>query len=91
MPLNTLNISCGDKFEFQNLTFDHILPKSRGGPTSWENIVSCCDSCNSKKADKTPTEAKMPLLSRPKEPNTLSMMVNKIKKADSSVFKNWLI
>lgn len=59
---------CGKKFESEELTLDHVFPKSRGGATSWENIVTCCKHCNSKKADRTPAEANMPLLSKPDKP-----------------------
>ena len=48
------------------LTLDHILPESRGGPWTWDNLVSCCRACNLKKGDRTPEEAEMPLLHIPK-------------------------
>lgn len=60
---------CGRKFSYGELTLDHIYPKSRGGRTTWENIVTCCKSCNQKKADMTPQEADMPLLSEPTVPD----------------------
>jgi 5-methylcytosine-specific restriction endonuclease McrA len=69
---------CGSKKE---LTIDHILPKSRGGKNSWSNLITCCLSCNLKKGDKTPEEAKMPLLFTPKIPSFLSN--------DSSIKKIW--
>ena len=47
------------------LTLDHVLPSSRGGGFIWENLVSCCKSCNVKKNDRTPEEAEMPLLKPP--------------------------
>lgn len=43
---------CGDKFSSRELTFDHVIPRSQGGQTSFDNIVSACISCNTKKADK---------------------------------------
>ena len=49
-------------------TIDHVLPQSRGGQTSWMNIVSCCRKCNEKKKDRTPEEAGMPLLFKPFTP-----------------------
>ena len=47
------------------LTLDHILPESRGGRFEWGNLISACKFCNSKKGDRTPEEAKMPLLHQP--------------------------
>lgn len=47
------------------LTLDHVLPASRGGPFSWDNLVSCCRRCNTQKNDRTPEEAEMPLLRQP--------------------------
>lgn len=51
-----------------DLTLDHVLPRSRGGPTSWENVVACCRSCNARKRDRTPEEARMLLRRRPIAP-----------------------
>ena len=53
---------CGDKLTSANLTIDHILPKSRGGLTSYNNCVVCCQLCNGKKANRTPEEAGLILL-----------------------------
>lgn len=59
---------CGNKFQYHELTMDHVVPKSRGGEKSWTNIVACCKRCNSKKGNKTPKEAKMPLIKKPTIP-----------------------
>ena len=59
---------CGEHFGPPELTFDHVLPRSRGGETSWTTIVTSCKPCNLVKGDRTPREAKMPLRNRPKEP-----------------------
>lgn len=59
---------CGEKFSAEELTLDHVFPKSRGGENSWENLVTCCKHCNSKKADRTPKEAGMVLLNKPEKP-----------------------
>lgn len=48
------------------LELDHIIPRSRGGPNSWENLVAACHACNNRKADRTPTEAGMKLARYPK-------------------------
>ena len=59
---------CGLRFAVSHLTFDHVFPRSRGGETSWTNIVTSCKDCNRTKGDKTPDEARMPLLKPPAEP-----------------------
>lgn len=61
---------CGDKHHPRDLTLDHIIPESRGGPWTWDNLVACCQGCNRKKADQTPEEAGMTLLHRPR-PSTV--------------------
>jgi 5-methylcytosine-specific restriction endonuclease McrA len=60
---------CGVKPGARALTIDHVQPRSRGGPTSWENCVAACAPCNRRKADKTPAEARMPLRVRPARPS----------------------
>lgn len=52
----------------RKLTLDHVIPRSRGGPHSWENVVSACSHCNHKKAGRTPKEAGMGLLRKPRMP-----------------------
>lgn len=59
---------CGRLFSFDNLTRDHIMPKSRGGLDVWTNIVSCCSKCNRFKGNKTPEEANLELLFLPYVP-----------------------
>jgi len=53
---------CGEKKPASELTLDHILPRSRGGDNSPVNIVTACVPCNNRKSDRTPAEARMPLL-----------------------------
>ena len=60
---------CGKTFKFDELTMDHVVPKSKGGTKTWENIVTSCSECNSKKRNRTPKEAQMPLIKRPHSPN----------------------
>jgi 5-methylcytosine-specific restriction endonuclease McrA len=59
---------CGDRFDRKDLNLDHVLPRDKGGQTTWENIVCSCIPCNSKKANRTPIQARMQLLKRPKRP-----------------------
>jgi 5-methylcytosine-specific restriction endonuclease McrA len=56
---------CKQTVSDRSLTIDHIIPKSRGGSSRWENLVTACKRCNSIKADRTPEEAGMLLLSKP--------------------------
>lgn len=60
---------CGVQPGSSQLTYDHVVPRSKGGKTVWENIVTCCISCNSRKADRTPVDAKMVLRVKPTKPN----------------------
>jgi len=62
---------CGKKLSPEELTYDHVIPKSKGGKTVWENIVTCCPSCNRKKGGRTPEEAGMRLLKKPTRPKWL--------------------
>lgn len=59
---------CGASFDQKELTYDHVIPRSRGGQTEWTNIVTCCPSCNLKKGGRTPEEAGMSLIRKPKAP-----------------------
>ncbi|MBL8172416.1 MAG: HNH endonuclease [Acidobacteria bacterium] len=56
---------CGKRGTAFDLTLDHILPRSRGGKTMAENLVTACQACNNRKGDRTPEEARMPLLMNP--------------------------
>ena len=60
---------CGLQHPTEDLTYDHVLPKSRGGKTEWENIVTCCIGCNRKKGGRTPNEARMNLVRKPTRPS----------------------
>lgn len=63
---NNRCVYCGVKHD---LTLDHVQPRSRGGKTVWTNLVTACKACNSRKGDRTPEEAKMPLPYRPFKPS----------------------
>ena len=58
---------CGH--ERGNLTVDHVIPRSKGGPSTWENIVACCAPCNRRKGDRLPKQAKMVPVKTPRAPN----------------------
>jgi 5-methylcytosine-specific restriction endonuclease McrA len=59
---------CGVKCTIAELTYDHVIPRSKGGHTTWDNIVSACYACNREKANRTPHEAGMKLLAVPARP-----------------------
>ena len=59
---------CGAKCTIDELTYDHVVPRSAGGKTTWENIVSACYTCNRRKANRTPAQAGMALRSTPARP-----------------------
>jgi 5-methylcytosine-specific restriction endonuclease McrA len=69
---------CGGKAE----TMDHVVPRSRGGAHSWENVVAACRRCNSKKKDKLPAEASLELRKKPgvpRGPATVSLELGKVR------------
>tara|TARA_R100000008_G_scaffold86676_1_gene80819 strand:- start:877 stop:1383 length:507 start_codon:yes stop_codon:yes gene_type:complete len=77
---------CGKHFPEAQLTLDHVTPKSRNGPKSWDNLVAACRKCNQKKGNRTPQESKMFPISKPRKPP--SMFFKTIAKGQ--VLKNWL-
>lgn len=64
---------CGSK---RDLTLDHVLPRSRGGKSSWANLTTACKKCNSFKGDRTPKEAEMSLMSEPFKPSYVMFVRN---------------
>ena len=59
---------CGRRYPEEELNLDHVVPRDRGGPTTWENIVCSCIPCNTRKSNRTPSEASMRLVRKPKRP-----------------------
>jgi len=59
---------CGKRMPTPELSLDHVLPRSQGGKTTWDNIVCCCIKCNVKKGGRTPEQANMHLITRPVKP-----------------------
>lgn len=64
---------CGDRKSMDELNYDHVLPRVRGGTTVWENIVTACYGCNDRKGSRTPDEAGMTLLRQPAKPSSLPL------------------
>lgn len=93
IPLTRRNLMYRDQYTCQycqrkeELTIDHVLPRSRGGIDSWENVVACCQRCNVKKGNMTPKEAKMELSKQPKAP--LGYSYFEITRLAIHNFPNW--
>lgn len=64
-----LCLYCGEEFPDEQLTRDHVVPLSRGGLDRWSNVVTACRSCNTRKGNRTPEEAKLTLIAVPFVPN----------------------
>jgi 5-methylcytosine-specific restriction endonuclease McrA len=67
---------CGRPHAAHNLTFDHVVPRSRGGKTTWENVVTACSSCNLQKGNRVPSESGMHPRHRPMQPTTQLLREN---------------
>lgn len=66
---------CGNEFPRGHLTRDHVVPTSRGGADTWENVVSACIGCNSRKGSRSPQQAGMPLLAIPYRPSWVEHLI----------------
>lgn len=90
---------CGNVFSFNELTYDHVIPKSvwdynTGSPTCWTNIVTACVNCNRKKGNKTPKQANMTLLNLPVQPNKISKYLpisHHLSRIKDTMPSEWLI
>lgn len=69
-----------------NITIDHVLPRSRGGKTTWDNVVAACHPCNRKKADRTPQEAQMPLSRSPRKPTWVDLL----EESHKEILESWM-
>lgn len=77
---------CNTQFDSEDLTLDHVIPASRGGRKTWENIVTACTWCNNKKADKSLEQFGIKLMKRPEKPRHSLRMALRINKNDP---ENW--
>ncbi len=82
---------CGSKGD--KLSIDHVIPRSRGGLDTWENVTTACLSCNVIKGNKTPEEAQMPLMVLPRRPlGTVNLQANRqINSGNHDEWKKYLI
>lgn len=83
---------CGRHLPAKDLTFDHVVPRSRGGASSWTNVVACCASDNLRKGDRTPAEVGLRLLRKPFRPTgfQLDAAARKLPGAEAQLHRTWL-
>jgi 5-methylcytosine-specific restriction endonuclease McrA len=81
---------CGRNESAHKLSLDHVIPRSHGGPTTWENIVCCCLRCNSRKGGRTPKQARMTLMSRPTKPRVNPMLIQSMEDPRYECWKTFL-
>ena len=67
---------CGKKLPKSELNIDHVIPRSRGGKSTWENVVCCCFPCNRKKGGRTPNETRMKTIKNPQKPRYTPILNN---------------
>jgi len=77
---------CGVDAPASQLSIDHVVPRSRGGQTTWENVVCCCIKCNSRKGSRTPKEARMKLLCKPSKPRFNPLLAGKL---ENPKYRSW--
>lgn len=83
---------CGRKLPTKELNYDHVTPRSRGGKTVWENIVTACYDCNERKGDRLPHEAGMHLRKQPVKPTSLPIVAFHVDSRDTipDMWASWL-
>lgn len=81
---------CGKRFPTSELSLDHVVPRSRGGEATWENIVCACVACNVRKGGRTPQEAHMALVRRPTKPKRSPLVTLKLGNPKYESWKSFL-
>jgi 5-methylcytosine-specific restriction endonuclease McrA len=72
------------------LSLDHVVPRSRGGSTTWDNVVCACLTCNVKKGGRTPQEARMRLKRMPVRPRRSPLLAVKLENPKYEMWKTWV-
>lgn len=81
---------CGKRLKPSDLSLDHVIPRSRGGSTSWDNIVSACRACNVRKGRRTPAEANLQLIRRPVKPRRNPVVLVKLSDRRYAAWRHFL-
>jgi len=96
-PLSKLNLLARDEFScqyccqplaYREATLDHVVPRSQGGMTTWQNVVVACHGCNRKKGGRTPDEAGMSLFTPPIQPDWLPVLSMRF---NENMPKSWML
>ncbi|MCE2517925.1 MAG: HNH endonuclease [Alphaproteobacteria bacterium] len=80
---------CSREFQAQDLTFDHVIPRSRGGRTTWQNVVAACSRCNLLKANKLPIDCGMVPRITPAQPTTWQLQENGRRFPPNHLHHSW--
>jgi 5-methylcytosine-specific restriction endonuclease McrA len=80
---------CAKGFKTHELTFDHVIPRSKGGRTNWENIVAACRPCNTLKSDKMPHEVGMIPINEPRAPSVFELQDHGRKFPPNFLHRSW--
>lgn len=80
---------CGTEKDTRNLTFDHVLPRSKGGKTSWLNVVAACSPCNFRKGDKTLQRSGLRLMCTPREPTVWELYIKSKRLPHDHLHETW--
>jgi 5-methylcytosine-specific restriction endonuclease McrA len=81
---------CGRKFPTSELSLDHVIPRSQGGQTTWENVVCACVACNVRKGGRTPKQAHMTLIRKPERPRRSPLLHVKLTQKKYESWKAFL-
>ena len=81
---------CGRKFIMSELSLDHVVPRSQGGGTTWENIVCACVECNVRKGGRTPRQANLTLIRKPEKPKRSPMLNMKLSQKKYHTWQSFL-
>ncbi len=81
---------CGKRYPMSELSVDHVVPRSQGGTTCWENVVCACVRCNVRKGGRTPEQARMGLMHRPKRPRRSPVLTIKLSDSKYASWKQFL-
>jgi 5-methylcytosine-specific restriction endonuclease McrA len=81
---------CGRKFPTSELSLDHVIPRSQGGQSTWENIVCACVACNVRKGGRTPKQAHLSLIRKPEKPRRSPLLNLKLTHRKYQSWKTFL-